>query len=123
VDLNGRCSDICIGLSNALSEYRPNIVAVCYEQPQNVGHVADLRGDIVKLTTLCGFINNFFYSALGCAVVPVRIVDWKGQLPKEVTKMRVERYLKKYAAHSVTGKKTSHEYDAIGIGMHKIGVL
>lgn len=63
-------------------------------------------GSILKLSYLIGKI-----SSLPVYLKLVSVQQWKGQLPKEVTKARAEKYFKR------TGFK-SHDADAVGIGQY-----
>ncbi len=97
------------------------IIAVCYEMPHDIGHVASARGDVIKLSILCGALTAFFSASIkDCMIVPVRIIDWKGQMDKEMTAKRVIREMGWNEKH---GDRQTHEYDAIGIGLYKQGRL
>ena len=71
--------------------------------------VAD-RGDLVKLSIQVGYIKGY----LGIPVESIPVILWKGQLPKDVVIKRIKRLLPK-------AKATSHDWDAIGIGLFLAG--
>lgn len=73
--------------------------------------VAD-RGDLVKLSIFVGYVEGF----LGIPMERIRVIDWKGQLPKDVVIKRINKILPKIRA-------TSHDADAIGIGLYLKGVF
>lgn len=70
--------------------------------------ISAAKQDVIKLTILAGMIaapdREFRF---------VRVLDWKGQLPKHLVKKRVVRALNSH----ILASQTSHEIDAIGIGM------
>lgn len=70
--------------------------------------------DLIKVSFTSGLISAHF-----CDVFQVPARDWKGQVPKSVTELRVkeavphvEKLLK-----DVRASKRNHVYDAIGIGL------
>ena len=97
--------------------------AIVYvEQPQFMeagkGLAAARDGDLVKLTSIFGAImgvcNN--QSRLFC---PVPIPEWKGNMPKDVFEPRIRSRIPKWKPK--TG--TTHEMDAVGIGLFVKGHL
>jgi len=97
--------------------HKMNVVKMYVEFPQAfqsaVGQSAINRGDIFKLSFLIGCIRGAFPYA---AFEPVRVVDWKGQLPKEICIKRIKRLIP-----PEKWPKSTHEYDAIGIGLYLKG--
>lgn len=81
------------------------------------GHMVASSGDLVKLAVLTGMITG---SAIlqGVAVEPVPVGNWKGQLPKAVCVNRIKKILPAWA---LLGKLSDHAWDAIGIGLWKLG--
>lgn len=77
---------------------------------------SDRSGAMQMLTLLIGALA---YWAIGWvsaeSVKLVKVSTWKGQLPKHITKRRMEQ---KYGQ----GFKTDHEADAVGIGDYYLGV-
>lgn len=82
------------------------------------GMSAARDGDLVKLAVLTGLIFGTCTAPPGNGkIVPVVIADWKGQLPKDICNARV---LKKIQAKFPKWKpttNTTHELDAVGIGL------
>ena len=70
-------------------------------------------GALVKLAWFVGLCCG---ALLPCTIKLVTVGQWKGQLPKEVVKGRIKRILPKV-------KATSHDWDAIGIGLYLKGDL
>lgn len=98
------------------------IEAVYYELPafMKSATAANARQDIVKLTLLAGALHGI---SLPLPVTPVPIINWKGQVSKEMMNDRVIRRMTKLGWTDATKKRTTHELDAIGIGMYIQGLL
>ena len=93
-----------------------------YEEPQffegGRGIVTARGGSLVKLCLLAGMIAGRLSVTMHTVrLVPVR--DWKGSCPKDVMEPRILRKLKGW--NPVTG--TTHELDAVGLGMYIRGAL
>lgn len=90
-----------------------------FELPQFIQgrYEVNASGDLVKLCVTTGLIMGRLPAIV--VVEPVRVIDWKGQLSKELTLTRVS------VALSTRGYKlqtaTTHEVDAVGIGLYKLG--
>src|SRR6185369_8366679 len=86
-----------------------------YELPQylNARYEVNASGDLVKLCVVAGIIAGRLHRG---HVKPVRIIDWKGQLSKENTLLRVIRLLAQRGRKLST--TTSHEADSVGIGLY-----
>lgn len=80
-----------------------------------IGLASIQRGDIFKLMYLIGGLADV--ARRRGIRVPVMISprEWKGQLPKDVTKKRVKRAFdnKKWCPQT----STTHEFDAVGMGL------
>lgn len=77
-----------------------------------------LSGSIEKLTFLVGAIGGVcFHKGLRFKLVEVN--QWKGQLPKEIVKKRIQRVL----GMSKTKRFKKDIWDAVGIGLYKAGRL
>lgn len=92
---------------------------VACELPQffNSAHgtmVAAQEG-LVKLTMLVGYFGGMC-THYGVSFSPIKVQDWKGQLPKEVVKNRIRKILRK-KQHVLLSKDM---WDAVGIGIHWI---
>jgi len=82
------------------------------------GYTTASTGDLVKLTLLTGMlVESFFEHAPGEDVVLVEPSKWKGQLPKDVCRKRVEAELKTSFDLLLKERISSHAVDAIGIGL------
>lgn len=93
---------------------RHGAICVYAEQPQFMeggkGITSARKGDLIKLTTVFGMCAT-------CAqlFVPVPVSEWKGQLSKKITDERIMKKLGKFGWKPTT--KTSHEMDAVGVGL------
>lgn len=127
LNLTSRCGswwdrglDLCHQLDRVLEEENP---LMCFlEEPSyfdgQKGQMVARRGDLVKLCTVYGMLYRTCDRNGGHEVVSVSIMRWKGQLPKHLVERRVRSRLR-----LETRKYTSHEIDAIGIGLHVMGVI
>lgn len=70
-------------------------------------------GALVKLAWFVGLCCG---ALLPCRIHLVTVGEWKGQLPKKVVIQRILRIMPKC-------KATSHDWDAIGIGLYLKGDL
>jgi len=84
------------------------------------GRAAAETGSLVKLSMIAGMAVWLIGDAIGHGnvklIAPAR---WKGQLSKGIAKERIENFLPKYPIKGLT----SHEIDAIGIGLWHFGYL
>lgn len=89
-----------------------------YEQPYFIPGVAgNARQDITKLTTTAGWIAGNL-SARGVTVLPIEVLDWKGQTPKPIMQRRIKARLPTH-----TWTKSGHDCDAAGVGLYILGML
>lgn len=106
-------------LSKKLKDYTFYIAKVFIELPAKFsgakGEMVANQGGLVKLSMFAGSLEQKFLD-MGYDVVMVPVIKWKGQLPKEVVIKRIKRLLPKAQA-------TSHDWDAIGIGLYLKGDL
>jgi hypothetical protein len=72
------------------------------------------RGDLQKLVFLVGVFAGYFSR---CKFTPVTPNEWKGQLPKDV----VIRRLQKRFGPGATQEWSKDVWDAVGIGLWKLG--
>lgn len=108
-------NELLLDLSN------PGIVLDVYiEYPSlfesATGLAAAAGGDLVKLTFLVGGLSDRVW-VHGHNVKPLRVNDWKGQLPKEVINKR---------ACAILGREElfpDHIGDAVGMGLFVKGLL
>lgn len=95
LDISNRLKDICRSSGRVFIEW-----------PSFQNLIAQNTGSIIKLAFLIGVIyREIDYPYL------IPVIRWKGNLPKEITKKRAEKYF------GITGFK-SHAADAVGIGMY-----
>lgn len=80
------------------------------------GQVTAKSGSLVKLAWFCGFLETLFVTEF-TPFEQVRVIDWKGQLPKDVVERRICKILKR----GITKNLKSHMWDAVGIGLYKHG--
>lgn len=104
-----------IGLLEALT---PDVVAL--EVPElwqtAVSQSSASSGDLFKLCYLCGCFGEIVRQFCRRSPILVRPSEWKGQLPKDVVIRRIKIIYPLLTA-------TSHDADAIGIGLHLQGKL
>jgi hypothetical protein len=91
--------------------------------------IARMKGDpndLLDLAVLEGTLLQI--SAADQKLVPAR--DWKGQVPKNVMKPRIQRSLSEAersvvrdATQSMNAKAASNVWDALGLGLHHYGRL
>lgn len=116
-----KCDEICYKVKAFIhyqltSEITENCQIWC-ETPEYFdtlkGNVAAKADSLVKLTTLYG---RFWQIAVdfNCLFGTILAKTWKGQLNKLQTANRIEKILGKTFA-------TSHETDAVGIGLYLMG--
>ena len=90
-----------------------------YELPfialDGVAGISAKKQDVIKLTMLAGAITTLFQESY-----PVPVIRWKGNMPKKLSMDRVKAWMSKNGYSFAT--KTSHENDAIGIGLYVIKV-
>ena len=89
-----------------------------YFQGSLKGEVSTKSGSTFKLSRFIGALQmmcDFLYITHEL-VLPM---TWKGQLPKTVTIKRIQELL----PNIELSEKEDHVYDAIGIGLHKLGVF
>lgn len=95
----------------------PDKSVVC-EMPQHMqsagGQLSARAGSVIKLAMLVGAIRMQFGENVEL-VTPQR---WKGQLKKRIVEKRIRSKLPKTVARL---RPRSHSWDAIGIGLWKLG--
>jgi hypothetical protein len=73
------------------------------------------KGDLQKLCFLVGMLAGYFKTAR--SFTPVTPNEWKGQLPKQVV---IRRLIKRFGA-TATADWQKDAWDAVGIGLWKMG--
>lgn len=79
------------------------------------GQMVAQSGALVVLAKFIGGAEAILWRA-GVSVRVVDVMEWKGQLPKEVVNMRILRVWPDCSA-------TNHDWDAVGIGMWAQGMI
>lgn len=74
------------------------------------------EGNLVKLCCSAGMVMAAFCE-LGIPLFFVEVRTWKGQMKKDAVENRIRKRLPDYKW------KSSHEMDAVGIGLHAKGLL
>jgi hypothetical protein len=82
-------------------------------------NAAALSGSLVKLTFLVGRFAEVAQEERSKTILfkPMQVRTWRGQLPDEAVKRRVQRYLN---GDPITDSIKSHAWDAVGIGWYYI---
>jgi len=83
------------------------------------GLAAARDGDLVTLAHLVGCIHGKLVPFATCTFAPVLINDWKGSLPKDICESRIKSLLPKWKPTTTT----THEIDAVGIGLYCKGLF
>lgn len=79
------------------------------------GQMVASKGDLVKLAQLIGAYKATSYLE-GVSFNLVSVMEWKGQLPKKVVNDRILKVWPECAC-------TNHDFDAVGIGLWKMGLI
>lgn len=90
-----------------------------FEQPFFIPNaIGNASQDITKLTMLAGMIFGYHFGKLK-GVYPVEVMDWKGQVKKEIMHPRIKARLPGYRGW----KSGGHDVDAVGLGLWVTGRL
>jgi hypothetical protein len=113
-----RAWHVADGLAQAAVTY--DVSRAFLEQPQYMdsasGQRSARRGDLFKLIYTTGVIAGALLARL-IEVHTIKISEWKGQLPKNVVDERIARALKVTVRELKRMYVTSHERDAVGMGL------
>ncbi len=104
----------------------------CYELPAFIerARMQNRKQDIVKLTMFAGMLHGLALGTLEESannremIAPIRILDWKGGVEKKMMNDRTKACLLRNPHHVPLGyvpPRTTHELDAIGIGLWVMG--
>ncbi len=83
-----------------------------------LGVAAAGSSSLLKLCYLVGALG-FAFTSEGSTFEPIEVRAWKGQLPKEVVKKRLQYYL----GEEVCKNYKADIWDAVGLGLYKKGVF
>ena len=121
--LTERCYELCGKLWKAIPQH--DIPTVIIEMPQHMTNragIAAQAGSVYKLAFLVGTISLYWRMGTSRATVhAIQPGEWKGQLPKDVVKRRIEQRLGRATCRRLNIR--SHAYDAVGIGLWALGRL
>jgi len=108
---------VMASMSGVLSLYRPILVVAEFPRvwQEATSHASATRGDLFKLAYLVGALDRACEALDMGTVQLISPSDWKGQLPKDALKRRVEKLL------GVSYQ--DHELDAVGMGLAAMGRL
>lgn len=84
--------------------------------------ISSAKNDPIKLSIACGMQLQVLSEYVMEMPIPVPVINWKGQLSKEESDRRTKRDLKAFFPQHKLSSKANHELDAIGIGLHILGV-
>lgn len=111
-----------IGEELALVCQENNCTDAIIEFPMNFkgakGLAANASGDVIALATCVGAIAGNLHQ-VGVKSTSIRVIDWKGQLPKEIVIKRLATLLGPAMCARLRLEKDM--WDACGIGMHYKG--
>ncbi len=117
-----RVHSIIAQLANVIVDCSPTLIAI--EWPSYFGSVGGIatagHGDLVKLAFTVGKMAQIG-EAYGAAFIPVPVVNWKGQLKKNVVIKRIKKTIPKAFLEKLD--PDSHSWDAIGIGLFVRGLF
>ena len=126
--LEVRMAWLCVAIRHICSQH--SVLELVIEQPQFMeggkGLVAARDGDLVTLSILVGALCGSLWrcengrdiaASYGTHLVPVNV--WKGNMSKDLTDTRVRSKLPKWKNQS----DTTHESDAVGLGLYAKGMF
>lgn len=116
-----RCDDVMERFGQIVSG---DVDEVYCEYPQFMQSVGGMRsargGDLVKLSIMCGRIQECAYEHGVPTFSFVEIPKWKGNLPKRLVNDRIRKSLPKTILRLLS-KAESHDWDAMGMALWKRG--
>ena len=101
-----------LGLKTFLKYWRTAYAVI--EMPD---HIAVSKTDVLTCAFRAGFCAGKFEEHR-----MIKVGEWKGSVPKSVTKRRAERTLREDELGAV-GPANHHAWDAIGLGLFALGRL
>lgn len=85
------------------------------------GSRMDAANDLIGIAYFTGLMASKIV-AVGGRVQAYTAMEWKGNMPKAITEARIRKVFDD-AGHKLAARKSSHEMDAIGIGLFVQGLL
>jgi hypothetical protein len=82
------------------------------------GQMVAEKQDLIVLVEFIGGIKSVC-GMRGMKIISVPVIEWKGTLPKDVVKKRILKILPDAEKYCLT----SHSFDAVGIGLSKMGLI
>ena len=77
--------------------------------------LASARSDSLEKLISCASYFAGYFSAVNRKVEFVRIIDWKGTMPKDVTERRIRKVIEN---DNICEGIHNHAWDAVGIGLY-----
>jgi Holliday junction resolvasome RuvABC endonuclease subunit len=101
-----------------LDKHNPAQLWCEYPQYFLGNHSATTEGNIYKLSSVVGMYMGMIKSR-GGILAPVYVNEWKGQMSKDATIVRIKKRLPNIDLLNVK----SHAWDAVGIGLYAQGLF
>lgn len=125
-DYHNRAADVVFKFMCILDIEGWKPIHAFIEWPQEMqsfgGRTSSRSGSIIKLSMMVGqLIHGLCLEK--CIIHPVSINLWKGQLSKRQTQQRVRRLMEQGRRSFDPLWNQTHEWDAVGIGLHCQGHL
>lgn len=113
-------ADTLISLCQRYCVYNVYAELPKFMETAGAGLSAARDGDLVKLTTLFGIIAGRLCDNRVRIFTPVPVQEWKGNMPKDICNQRI---LGRFNGTWKPVTKTTHEVDAVGIGLYVKGLF
>lgn len=81
--------------------------------------------DVVDVSMAVGALAMYFMRERDAVVDLVPVLEWKGNMPKSVTHDRIDKVMQEtdLDGRRLMPDRRSHDWDAVGIGLHILGRL
>lgn len=101
---------------------KPSTIACEIPQQFNSAKSLSAGGDVINIAIFVGMVLGLTRTFKAC-FKPIRVVDWKGNMSKELTKERIIKQLNKnHVANREAMSLKGHDWDALGIALHTMGM-
>lgn len=101
--------------------FKPDISHIYGEIPVVYPGAKGLKTDPNDLIALA-YEAGRFYGCFDCPVTLIKPAEWKGQVPKDITKKRILSLLDEAEINAIVkGGEMHNVFDAIGIGLFGLG--